>query len=186
MWVVLTAAVVLVKQFLMRLLILQPGATNSSQAQGAGTKTCKLVAVTQLCVRVSVSVWEGRALRGADALKPVEPVTQTQTHICNLHVLTHRLPAETGCTLLQHPCGCTHMCVCMPTVAALFSLLRLIGCTPPPGRFPTKHFSLYFTHWDRWCGTLHPKYEATLFRYFDGSSNSSSSDNSSSDAVKAS
>lgn len=138
MWVVLTAAVVLVKQFLMRLLILQPGATNSSQAQGAGTKTCKLVAVTQLCVRVSVSVWEGRALRGADALKPVEPVTQTQTHICNLHVLTHRLPAETGCTLLQHPCGCTHMCVCMPTVAALFSLLRLIGCTPSLCQVPHK------------------------------------------------
>lgn len=34
-------------------------------------------------------------------------------------------------------------------------------------RFPTKHFSLYFTHWDRWMGTLHPKYEAGLFRYFE-------------------
>lgn len=34
-------------------------------------------------------------------------------------------------------------------------------------RFPSKHFSLYFTHWDRWMGTLHPKYEANLFRYFD-------------------
>ncbi len=20
------------------------------------------------------------------------------------------------------------------------------------------HFSLYFTHWDRWCGTQHPTY----------------------------
>lgn len=36
-------------------------------------------------------------------------------------------------------------------------------------RFPTKHFSLYFTHWDRWMGTLHPKYEANLFRYFGSS-----------------
>ncbi len=25
-------------------------------------------------------------------------------------------------------------------------------------RFPTRHFSLYFTHWDRWCGTEHPGY----------------------------
>ena len=27
-------------------------------------------------------------------------------------------------------------------------------------RFPTRHFSLYFTHWDRWCGTEHPAYRA--------------------------
>ena len=33
-------------------------------------------------------------------------------------------------------------------------------------RFPRNHFSLYFTHWDRWMGTLHPKYEADLFCYF--------------------
>lgn len=33
-------------------------------------------------------------------------------------------------------------------------------------RYPTKHFSLYFTHWDRWMGTLHPKYDSSLFRYF--------------------
>lgn len=33
-------------------------------------------------------------------------------------------------------------------------------------RYPAKHFSLYFTHWDRLCGTLHPKYEANLFSYF--------------------
>ena len=25
-------------------------------------------------------------------------------------------------------------------------------------RYPTRHFSLYFTHWDRWCGTEHPAY----------------------------
>lgn len=25
-------------------------------------------------------------------------------------------------------------------------------------RFPTRHFSLYFTHWDRWCGTEHADY----------------------------
>ena len=25
-------------------------------------------------------------------------------------------------------------------------------------RFPARHFSLYFTHWDRWCGTEHPGY----------------------------
>lgn len=33
-------------------------------------------------------------------------------------------------------------------------------------RFPSKHFSLYFTHWDRWCGTLHPKYDKEVFTYF--------------------
>lgn len=47
-------------------------------------------------------------------------------------------------------------------------------------RFPTKHFSLYFTHWDRWMGTLHPKYEANLFRYFGSGSSSSSAHSSSS------
>ena len=25
-------------------------------------------------------------------------------------------------------------------------------------RFPSRHFSLYFTHWDRWCGSEHPDY----------------------------
>ena len=40
-------------------------------------------------------------------------------------------------------------------------------------RFPSRHFSLYFTHWDRWCGTLHPKYDANLFRYFSSSPSSS-------------
>jgi sterol desaturase/sphingolipid hydroxylase (fatty acid hydroxylase superfamily) len=43
----------------------------------------------------------------------------------------------------------------------VWRLLLLLCC-----RFPSRHFSLYFTHWDRWMGTLHPKYDATLFRYF--------------------
>mmetsp|Transcript_22175 Transcript_22175/g.61531 ORF Transcript_22175/g.61531 Transcript_22175/m.61531 type:complete len:259 (+) Transcript_22175:255-1031(+) len=29
-------------------------------------------------------------------------------------------------------------------------------------RYPTKHFSLYFTHWDRWFGTLHSKYDTIV------------------------
>jgi hypothetical protein len=33
-------------------------------------------------------------------------------------------------------------------------------------RYPAKHFSLYFVHWDRFCGTLHPGYEASIFSYF--------------------
>jgi lathosterol oxidase len=33
-------------------------------------------------------------------------------------------------------------------------------------RFPAHHFSLYFTHWDRWCGTMYPKYDKELFTYF--------------------
>jgi sterol desaturase/sphingolipid hydroxylase (fatty acid hydroxylase superfamily) len=33
-------------------------------------------------------------------------------------------------------------------------------------RFPNRHFSLYFTHWDRWCGTLHEAYDKNLFTYF--------------------
>eukprot|EP01025_Chloroclados_australasicus_P053070 TRINITY_DN6208_c1_g3_i1.p1 TRINITY_DN6208_c1_g3~~TRINITY_DN6208_c1_g3_i1.p1 ORF type:complete len:319 (-),score=15.95 TRINITY_DN6208_c1_g3_i1:391-1299(-) len=31
---------------------------------------------------------------------------------------------------------------------------------------PKHHFSLYFTHWDRWMGTIHPKYYKELFQYF--------------------
>eukprot|EP01024_Parvocaulis_polyphysoides_P031644 TRINITY_DN28517_c0_g1_i4.p1 TRINITY_DN28517_c0_g1~~TRINITY_DN28517_c0_g1_i4.p1 ORF type:complete len:304 (+),score=4.35 TRINITY_DN28517_c0_g1_i4:85-912(+) len=31
---------------------------------------------------------------------------------------------------------------------------------------PRHHFSLYFTHWDRWMGTIHPKYYQKLFKYF--------------------
>ncbi|KAK9827400.1 hypothetical protein WJX81_007445 [Elliptochloris bilobata] len=33
-------------------------------------------------------------------------------------------------------------------------------------RFPTRHFSLYFTHWDRWCGTEHPAYRAQVAEHF--------------------
>jgi sterol desaturase/sphingolipid hydroxylase (fatty acid hydroxylase superfamily) len=33
-------------------------------------------------------------------------------------------------------------------------------------RFPTRHFSLYFTHWDRLCGTMLQGYDERLFRYF--------------------
>jgi Delta7-sterol 5-desaturase len=33
-------------------------------------------------------------------------------------------------------------------------------------RFPSKHFSLYFTHWDRVCGTLHPTYREYVVPYF--------------------
>lgn len=29
-------------------------------------------------------------------------------------------------------------------------------------RYPTKHFSLYFTHWDRFCGTLHSSYDSIV------------------------
>jgi sterol desaturase/sphingolipid hydroxylase (fatty acid hydroxylase superfamily) len=32
-------------------------------------------------------------------------------------------------------------------------------------RHPRLHFSLYFTHWDRLMGTLHPRYDEALFRY---------------------
>lgn len=57
--------------------------------------------------------------------------------------------------------GCIDMTQVVPSVVV-----------PPPSplscvhRFPTRHFSLYFTHWDRWCGTMHPKYEDDLFCYF--------------------
>lgn len=30
---------------------------------------------------------------------------------------------------------------------------------------PSKHFSLYFTHWDRACGTLHPRYDAAVMAF---------------------
>lgn len=34
-------------------------------------------------------------------------------------------------------------------------------------RFPSRHFSLYFTHWDRICGTMVPGYDEKLFRYYE-------------------
>ncbi len=33
-------------------------------------------------------------------------------------------------------------------------------------RFPTRHFSLYFTHWDRWCGTEHVDYRTAVSVHF--------------------
>jgi hypothetical protein len=73
----------------------------------------------------------------------------------------------------------------IPTLAGVWALLSC-GLRGSPGlntvqhhdmhhRFPTKHFSLYFTHWDRWMGTLHPKYDAGLFRYFDTSAQAADS-----------
>lgn len=35
-------------------------------------------------------------------------------------------------------------------------------------QYPLKHFSLYFTHWDRVCGTLHPRYDSSVVHYFRG------------------
>ena len=35
-------------------------------------------------------------------------------------------------------------------------------------RFPRSHFSLYFTHWDRWCGTEHPAYRGAVESHFSG------------------
>lgn len=29
-------------------------------------------------------------------------------------------------------------------------------------RYSNKHFSLYFTHWDRWCNTLHDSYDGIV------------------------
>ncbi len=29
-------------------------------------------------------------------------------------------------------------------------------------RYPSKHFSLYFTVWDRWQGTLHDEYDGAV------------------------
>eukprot|EP00201_Polytomella_parva_P006413 CAMPEP_0175076262 /NCGR_PEP_ID=MMETSP0052_2-20121109/22601_1 /TAXON_ID=51329 ORGANISM="Polytomella parva, Strain SAG 63-3" /NCGR_SAMPLE_ID=MMETSP0052_2 /ASSEMBLY_ACC=CAM_ASM_000194 /LENGTH=260 /DNA_ID=CAMNT_0016345325 /DNA_START=900 /DNA_END=1682 /DNA_ORIENTATION=+ len=33
-------------------------------------------------------------------------------------------------------------------------------------RYPNRHFSLYFTHWDRWCGTMVRQYDQMLYSYF--------------------
>ncbi|GFR42198.1 hypothetical protein Agub_g3089 [Astrephomene gubernaculifera] len=64
----------------------------------------------------------------------------------------------------------------IPTLEGLITLL-LRGVRPCAAlntvqhhdlhhRYPTRHFSLYFTHWDRWCGSLHPAYYKDLFSYF--------------------
>ena len=39
-------------------------------------------------------------------------------------------------------------------------------------RFPTRHFSLYFTHLDRMFGTLHPKYDTEVQQFFESSAGS--------------
>uniref|UniRef100_A0A7R9YUX7 Fatty acid hydroxylase domain-containing protein n=1 Tax=Chlamydomonas euryale TaxID=1486919 RepID=A0A7R9YUX7_9CHLO len=66
----------------------------------------------------------------------------------------------------------------IPTAAGLASLLMHGPSAQPPAglntvrhhdmhhRFPGRHFSLYFTHWDRWLGTLHPDYDASVSRHF--------------------
>ncbi|KAG1671699.1 hypothetical protein FOA52_007491 [Chlamydomonas sp. UWO 241] len=66
----------------------------------------------------------------------------------------------------------------IPTLAGLVSLMvRGPGRAPPSGfntvrhhdmhhRHPRVHFSLYFTHWDRWLGTLHPGYDADVAEHF--------------------
>jgi sterol desaturase/sphingolipid hydroxylase (fatty acid hydroxylase superfamily) len=33
-------------------------------------------------------------------------------------------------------------------------------------RYPRSHFSLYMTHWDRLCGTEHPKYRGEVAEHF--------------------
>lgn len=65
--------------------------------------------------------------------------------------------------------------------AALAAAASSAASPPPPNpllntvqhhdlhhRYPRMHFSLYFTHWDRLCGTLHPEYDAGLFKYGGG------------------
>lgn len=68
----------------------------------------------------------------------------------------------------------------IPTVVGLMSLLVKGPKAAPPTafntvqhhdmhhRFPNKHFSLYFTHWDRWLGTLHPQYDDVVQAHFEG------------------
>lgn len=64
----------------------------------------------------------------------------------------------------------------IPSVEGLLSLLCL-GTKPCQAlntvrhhdmhhRFPNKHFSLYFTHWDRWMGTEHAHYQHDVAAHF--------------------
>jgi hypothetical protein len=63
---------------------------------------------------------------------------------------------------------CVHIAAaCNPPAILPHTCLFPFACAP---RYPGLHFSLYFTHWDRWCGTLHPTYDAALFTYFTPSS----------------
>jgi lathosterol oxidase len=66
----------------------------------------------------------------------------------------------------------------IPTCVGVVSLLIRGGNRAPPKalntvqhhdmhhRYPTKHFSLYFTHLDRIFGTLHPSYDQTIRIHF--------------------
>ena len=45
-----------------------------------------------------------------------------------------------------------------PARADLSGALNTVQHHDMHHRYPTRHFSLYFTHWDRWCGTEHPAY----------------------------
>ena len=65
----------------------------------------------------------------------------------------------------------------IPSLESLAALL-LLGRRPAPAlntvrhhdmhhRFPRTHFSLYMTHWDRWCGTEHPAYRADVAAHFE-------------------
>lgn len=64
----------------------------------------------------------------------------------------------------------------IPSVESLVALL-LLGRRPCAAlntvrhhdmhhRYPPYHFSLYMTHWDRWCGTEHPKYRSDVTKHF--------------------
>ncbi len=68
----------------------------------------------------------------------------------------------------------------IPTIVGLVCLLFRGPNQAPPAalntvrhhdmhhRFPNKHFSLYFTHWDRACKTLHPTYDQSVKEHFEG------------------
>lgn len=67
-----------------------------------------------------------------------------------------------------------------PFIPTLFNMVHMLfqGVGIPPKvfntvqhhdmhhGFPKNHFSLYFTHWDRWLGTLHPAYDAKVANFF--------------------
>ncbi len=70
----------------------------------------------------------------------------------------------------------TRECGCGLGAETVSRLKGLKGCEPDLRAVPTgpaprlalarrRHFSLYFTHWDRWCGTLLPSYDEQLFTY---------------------
>mmetsp|Transcript_12335 Transcript_12335/g.26636 ORF Transcript_12335/g.26636 Transcript_12335/m.26636 type:complete len:302 (-) Transcript_12335:896-1801(-) len=72
----------------------------------------------------------------------------------------------------------------IPTVVGM-TYLAARGTAPGPApalntvqhhdmhhRFPNKHFSLYFTHWDRWCGTMHSQYDQIVNNFFGTSAGS--------------